>query len=98
MTLVIAHDETHNRFETVVDGHTAVLEYRRDGAVVDIAHVLVPTPVEGRGIASSLSKAALDWSRTAGLVVVPSCPYVRDWMQRHPDYLDLLSGSQPVGR
>lgn len=92
MSHAIGHDVAMNRFQTTVDGHTARLDYQRDGEVVEMVSVVVPPPVEGRGIASVLTKSALDWARSEQLRVVPRCPYVRQWIQRHPDYLDLQAG------
>lgn len=89
MSVNIAHDMARNCFQTSVDGQTAALEYRRDDPVVEMTRVVVPPPIEGRGIAGELTKAALDWARSEQLQVVPTCPYVAGWMQRHPDYLEL---------
>jgi predicted GNAT family acetyltransferase len=55
-----------------------------------ITHTGVPPEVGGRGIASALVQAALDVARAEGWKVVPACSYAAVWMQRHPDYLDLL--------
>ena len=90
MPYTIAHDLAMNRFQTVLEGQTAALDYTRNGSWVVMTHVGVPPPIEGRGVASVLTKAALDWARTEQLGVVAQCPYVAAWIRRHPDYLDLL--------
>jgi len=81
----IVHDEAASRFEVVVDGLRCVVDYRRTGTVVDLHHTGVPRPLEGRGIAAALVRAALDWAAAQGLKVRPSCSYVRVYMQRHPE-------------
>ncbi|MFM2340573.1 MAG: hypothetical protein RLZZ592_226 [Pseudomonadota bacterium] len=81
----IVHDEAASRFEVVVDGLRCVVDYHRTGPVVDLHHTGVPRPLEGRGIAAALVRAALDWAAAQGLKVRPSCSYVRVYMQRHPE-------------
>jgi predicted GNAT family acetyltransferase len=53
----------------------------------------VPDPVSGRGIAASLTKAALTHARVAGWRVIPQCPYAAVYVQRHPEWSDILARS-----
>ena len=46
--------------------------------------------VGGRGVAGDLVKAALDYARAQGLRVVPACSYSAAYVQRHPEYADLV--------
>ena len=85
MSLEVEHVPDRGRFETEVEGHTCVLEYRREGSTALMEHVGVPGAVEGRGIASALTRAAVEWARSEGLEIVALCPYVAAWMRRHPD-------------
>ncbi|MGE8227740.1 MAG: GNAT family N-acetyltransferase [Stenotrophomonas sp.] len=86
----IEHDAAAHRFQTVVDGQRAVLEYElRDGVMV-ITHTEVPEAIGGRGIAAQLTRFALDHARAAGWKVVPACAYAATFMQRHGEYADLL--------
>ena len=89
MTLDIAHDRARGRVETFVEGQHCALDYERQGDVMIVTHVVVPRPVEGRGIAAALTKFALDAARAEGLRVVPQCPYAAHYMERHPEYEDL---------
>jgi len=74
-----------SRFEALVNGGLAVLDYRIDGSMIFLLHVEVPASEQGRGIASRLSKAALEFSRDNALKVVPRCPFVAAYMRRHPE-------------
>ena len=86
----IEHDAAAQRFQTLVDGTLAVLDYeRRDGAMV-ITHTVVPEAIGGRGIAAQLTRFALDHARAAGWKVVPACSYAAAFLQRHGEYADLL--------
>jgi len=80
-----------HRFELDLDGHTAFSEYRRDGKVLTIMHTEVPKALEGRGIGSSLVRGMLDLVRAQGLKVVPRCPFVKAYIERHAEYADLLN-------
>ena len=85
-------DKDRNRFSLEVEGATSVLEFRVDGKVASFNSVRVPDAVGGRGIAGQLTRHALDWARAEGLKVRPVCPYVAKWIERHPDYQDLVDG------
>ena len=65
--------------------------YRREGDRITFTHTVVEPEHEGAGVGSALARAALDDARTAGLRVVPQCPFIAAWIRRHPDYADLVS-------
>lgn len=85
----VRHDPAAWRFETVVDGRHCELDYRLDGQVMTITHTGVPGPVEGRGIASAMTQAAMETARAEGWKVVPACAYAASWLRRHPEFADL---------
>jgi predicted GNAT family acetyltransferase len=85
----VRHDPAARRFETVVDGRHCELDYRLDGKVMTITHTGVPGPLEGRGIASAMTLAAMETARAEGWKVVPACSYAASWMRRHPEFDDL---------
>jgi predicted GNAT family acetyltransferase len=89
MSYDIKHQPNEQRFSTVVDLELCLLDYTLSGDVMTITHTEVPPPVEGRGIASALVKAALDYARDHRWKVRPACSYADAWMRRHPDYEDL---------
>ncbi len=82
-------NETEQRFELQVDGRRAVLEYVRRGDRMYLVHTEVPEELEGRGYGSVLARAALEHARREQLRVVPTCPFVRAFMGRHPEYAAL---------
>ncbi|MFN2540308.1 MAG: GNAT family N-acetyltransferase [Mycobacteriales bacterium] len=86
--------EVHRRaddYEITVDGRHAGLAafYEQPGAVV-FTHTEIDDAFEGKGVGSELARAALDDVRTRGLHVVPLCPFIKGWIERHPDYQDLV--------
>lgn len=88
---MVTHAAAANRFEVVIDGHLAVVEYVREGAIVTLTHTFVPPELRGRGLAEKLVVAALEWARAERLRVVPACSYVAKFLERHPEYGDLAA-------
>ncbi len=86
----VQHNQAANRYEVEVGGKTAVAEYRRAGDVVTFTHTKVPRELEGQGIASDLIAGALADVRNQGLKIIPECPYVAGYIERHPDLQDLV--------
>ena len=84
-------NEAEHRYEAWLDGEQAgVIEYVPTDGSLMFDHTEVPAAFEGRGIGSRLAKAALDDVRARGLVVESQCPFVSAYVDRHPDYGDLL--------
>ena len=89
--LHVSHNEAASRFECDVDGRLSVAEYEmRDGAMV-LTHTEVPRELSGRGIAQKIVSTALDHARAHHLRVVAQCPYVAAYIERHPEYRDLVA-------
>ena len=84
--ILIEHDVARRRFFTVVDGHTAHVDYTIENEGLDIRHTIVPEEIGGRGIASSLVKAVYDYAVEQGLKPVATCSYAVKWLERHPEY------------
>jgi len=80
-----------SRFEVRVDGELAGFsEYRRHADVIAFTHTLIDARFEGQGLGSTLIREALSEVRSSGLLVLPFCPFVRGYMARHREYLDLV--------
>ncbi len=92
MTTQVHDQPDRGRFEATVDGELAgFAEYRRENGVITFTHTQVDDAFEGQGVGSTLVRGALDDARAAGLVVRPLCPFVRAYVDRHPEYQDLLA-------
>jgi predicted GNAT family acetyltransferase len=64
--------------------------YERQGNRVVFTHTEVEDDEEHSGLGSRLVRAALDDVRGHGRTVVPRCSFVRGWIERHPEYRDLV--------
>ena len=87
------------QFEAAVGRHKAVLQYHlRDDNSIVFTHTEVPYQVQGRGIGSALARAALDFARERSLRVIPLCPFVEQYIKKHPDYLPLVESTFRANR
>jgi uncharacterized protein len=85
----VKHNESRSQFEATVDGKLAVAGYKMSPGTITFTHTTVPEELSGRGIAGQLVTVGLDYARSKGLKVVPQCPYVAKFMEKHPEYNDL---------
>jgi hypothetical protein len=79
-----------NRFEVVLDGKLAMIEYMITGKNITFTHTETPTELEGRGIASAMARVALEYARDQQLKVIPLCPFVAGYIRNHPEYQPLV--------
>ena len=79
----VTHNQSAQQFEMPVSGGLAVLQYQRSPDRIDLLHTMVPPEDEGNGHGSSLVEAAFAYARGARLKVVPTCPFVKGWLQKH---------------
>ena len=89
---VADHPEQHRYEVRGEDGSVLGFSaYRRTGDVVVFTHTEVDDSLEGKGVGSTLVRGALDDVRAAGLSVRPLCPFVKGYVDRHPEYADLVA-------
>jgi predicted GNAT family acetyltransferase len=81
-------------YEITVDGtHAGLAAFvERDGATV-FTHTEIDDAFEGQGIGGQLARAALDDVRARGSKVIPECSFIRGWIDKHPDYQDLVQAT-----
>ena len=86
------HDlPAESRYESTLDGDpVGELTYRRDGDVLTIFHTGTYGDATGRGLASALVGAVLDETRAAKGHVLVMCPFVTAYIDKHPEYADLV--------
>lgn len=95
MATTVVDDPAATRYEISVDGAPAgFVEYHRFRDEIAFLHTEIDPAYEGRGLGSLLARHALDAAREGHQAVLPYCPFIRGWMTRHPDYLDLVPDGQ----
>ncbi|MEL6676837.1 MAG: GNAT family N-acetyltransferase [Bacteroidota bacterium] len=86
----VLNNPEKNRFEVKIGAQLAQVDYMDRGALIVFTHTEVPSSLEGKGIASKMARAALDYARESGKEVMPLCPYIAAFIRRHPEYQDLV--------
>ncbi|WP_406206483.1 GNAT family N-acetyltransferase [Kitasatospora sp. NBC_01560] len=90
MTVTVRDAEADSRFEAWTgDTLAGFAEYMRSDHLVVFPHTVVEPAFEGQGIGGALARAALDDARRRGLPVLATCPFIKAWMVRHPEYAEL---------
>lgn len=90
MASEVVHNREEQRFELKQGDEVAYAEYEREGETIIFTHTVVPPALEGHGIGTELVRAGLAAVREAGGKVVPACPFVARYIERHPEDRELL--------
>jgi len=81
----VKHNEAGGQFEIALENGTAFLQYQRTGETIRLMHTEVPEASRGRGLANQLVHAALDFAHFHQLKVIAVCPFVKLYLQKHPE-------------
>ncbi|MDX2005193.1 MAG: GNAT family N-acetyltransferase [Meiothermus sp.] len=93
--LTIANNPEKRRYEVSLGGETvAHAEYRAITGAVMFTHTEVDEQLEGRGVGTKLIRFALEDTKAQSLLVIPMCPFVVAFIQRHRD--EFGCGSSPA--
>jgi predicted GNAT family acetyltransferase len=94
MELTVRDNPEAGRYE-LLDGDRVlgVAAYERRGDTVVFTHTEVDPDAGESGLGSTLVRGALDDVRVRGEKVIARCPFVRGWIERHPEYADLVGAS-----
>jgi len=88
-TISVRHEPEAHRFAVYIDDALAgFTEYRvrQEGTVFDFLHTEVDPAFGGRGLGGALVSQALAETRDLGKTIVPHCPFVAAWLQKHPEF------------
>ncbi|PWE00301.1 GNAT family N-acetyltransferase [Marinilabilia rubra] len=87
----ISINKDKKRFELQVDHHTAKLYYEAyEPSVWRLTSTQVPGDLKGQGVGSSLVKQTVQYCRNNHIRVIPECPFIVKYMDRHPEMKDVL--------
>jgi uncharacterized protein len=90
----VQHNKNHHRFELKLENQTAFVEYQTiDEETLVLTHTEVPAELEGQGIGSALVKGVLEQVERDKLMIVPACPFVKAYIQRHPEWNRVVTRS-----
>jgi len=79
------------RYELAVEDGLVFMDYRRQGDRLLITHTETPPALQGRGLASALTRGMIADVRARGLKIVPLCSFIVDYLARHPEDRDVVA-------
>lgn len=94
------HEPERRHYVICVDDEPAgFVAYREEPGLLIATHAEIDDAYGGQGLGSRLAVHVLESARDAGLGVVPLCPFVREYVARHPEWLALVPESRrgPLG-
>ncbi|WP_144120579.1 GNAT family N-acetyltransferase [Catellatospora sichuanensis] len=94
MSIDVTDAPERERFEARDSAEQAVagfMTYQLTGNVIVFTHTEVSPAYEGKGVGSALARTVMDDSRAKGRTVVPMCPFLAGWLEKHPDYADITA-------
>jgi predicted GNAT family acetyltransferase len=91
MDLTVTDNLFEGRYEALLDGDiVGTAEYELSDDLMILIHTDVEPTHQDQGIGGTLARFVVNDARRRGLRVRPVCPFLRSWIDRHPDYADLV--------
>ncbi|MEY9844224.1 GNAT family N-acetyltransferase [Streptacidiphilus sp. MAP5-3] len=91
----VTDNAEQSRFEVFEGDELAgFAQYHRFRDEIAFIHTEIDPRFEGHGLGSLLARNALDAVREQGLSALPYCPFIRAWIKKHPEYVDLVPATQ----
>ena len=88
----VTNAEAKSRYEITVDGQLAgFVDYTVGDGTVALIHTEIDDAFGGQGVGGRLAQGALDDIRRQGMKVSPICPFIKSYIDKHPDEQDLLA-------
>jgi predicted GNAT family acetyltransferase len=88
----VQHRENAKRFSARTPSGMAYISYEEpDERTIDLKHTVVPEADRGQGVGGALVRSAVTHARRHGKRVIPTCPFVKKWLEEHPDQADVLN-------
>lgn len=83
---LIDNEENH-QYEFRIGNKVPFIEYiKTKNGEIYLTHTQVPAALEGKGVGSQLVEKALKDIERQELRLVPLCPFVAGYIQKHPDW------------
>ncbi|MET8277999.1 GNAT family N-acetyltransferase [Micromonospora sp. NPDC005174] len=92
MQFTVTDAPTRERFEArdETGAVAGIVTYQLTGGIIAYTHTEVDPAYEGRGVGSTLARAVMDDARAKGRTVVPICPFLAEWLVKHPEYEEIV--------
>ena len=87
----VQHDPDAEEFSVTLPSGKAFIRYvKPDEGTLDLLHTVVPPQEQSQGVGSQLVEHVFDYAREHNQQIIPSCPFVRSWLEEHSEYRDLV--------
>ena len=97
LNLEVYKNTETNRFELIVDGFTAFIDYKEEEAsIIKLIHTESPQELSGRGVATALIEKSLQYIEENDYQLFPLCPLVFAYIKRHPEWKHVVSKDFPI--
>lgn len=89
----VIDNKEERRFEAMIEGHQAIIEYTILPNVLSLNHIEVDKALEGRGVAGEMTEKVLLEIELRGLQVIPVCPFIKKYIQTHPEWESIVAAN-----
>lgn len=96
LNLEVYKNTETNRFELIVDGFTAFIDYKKEASIIKLIHTESPEELSGRGVATALIEKSLQYIEENDYQLFPLCPLVFAYIKRHPEWKRVVSKDFPA--
>ncbi|WP_338876802.1 GNAT family N-acetyltransferase [Spirosoma sp. SC4-14] len=94
---LVRNNRHHHRFELEIDGKLSIIAYQDiDDQTLAVVHTEVDRSLEGKGVGSRLVAGMLSYVESHDLKIVPLCPFVAAYLERHPEWSHVVSTEYSV--
>ncbi|MCS7052939.1 MAG: N-acetyltransferase [Ignavibacterium sp.] len=86
----VIHNSKEKSFLIQIENDIAYVSYNLNNEVMDLYTTYTPPQLRGKGLAEKVVRAALEYAKSNNLKIIPSCSYVKVFLERHPEYKSLV--------
>lgn len=86
----VIHNSKEKSFLIKIENDIAYVAYNLNNEVMDLYTTYTPPQHRGKGLAEKVVRAALEYAKSNNLKIIPSCSYVKVFLERHPEYKSLV--------
>ncbi len=86
----LVNNETNNRFELTIDGHTAFVDYQHHADYLELTHTEVPDALSGRGLGKILAEKVFRYLEQEKKKAKVSCSFLAKFLERHPEWQGVI--------
>lgn len=94
MAYTLYQNTDDHRFEVKLNDQIAFVDYKLHNNVISLIHTEVPDELNGKGVGSFLARNVLDFAKKQQLEVKPFCPFIKAYIDKHPEYQSISSFHQ----